>query len=1354
MFKNIAFVVSIPFLFFSQSFAQAQDWSDRIHQHDVSLDEIILQKQDEWPNRPTERGQGYKQLERFVYLHQSRLNDEGKMLSGSETLRTWDEIRDFNQSRSLAGNWFSLGPIIDEVTSHDMIQGVGRMQAIAFDPGNPLYMLAGAPAGGIWRSFNGGQTWSTNTDYLPTLGVSAIAFDPANPMIVYAGTGDRDAADAPGMGVLKSVDGGETWAFFNSGIENATVGCIRFQPGTGHVFIGTDDGMYKSTDAGLTWEQASSNTASYRDFEFHPTNGQMIYATSSGKFYRTENGGQDWEWIVEEIGNGTRMCIAVSTIEPDVVYVIKTSTYAFAGFYKSTDTGLTFTEMSTTPNILGWAADGSSTGGQAWYDLCLEADPEVTGVVYVGGIRMKKSVDSGATWEDINPNYLHVDQHELAINPHDNDIYVCNDGGLYHYVENSEWLDISGGIVTGQLYQLGQSPHNPNHTLCGFQDNGTMEYDGVYWRRRGGGDGFECAYDFTQENWRYGSIYYGDIYRTTPSVVNQKICGFEVLDVTEEGPWNTPYKLSEHDPTGNTMFVGLKNVWRSVNIKIDEKDSIQWVKISNNLTSNSSNINEIELSSADSNMVYAAKDNKKLYRCNNALSDDPTWTTLNNFLPIAQAPVNGIETNPFDTNIVYICYDNDVYKSSDQGLTWVLLSESLPDVVTNCIVLDRTDPGLEALYIGTDMGVYYRDTIVGEFIPFNDGFPLSARVTELEIYYDAAPGMNRLKASTYGRGLWESDLYSTQQISFPAVAAITSSDNTNEVFGAFETDIIFYKSLDQADVSTFDDPNTDIVVTNATILSITGGPATYTATVQPLNFGEIKLWIPDGAALDELSNPTFRSDTLEVVYVEAPQQLGPFGPGGVGDDNSMTFWLRADRGVQGTNGTVSGWNDIGNSGYSAAQFNINKRPTLIPEGIGGYPAMQFDGEDDVLQLNDVVPGRSISAYIMVKADSIKFNDHGWFASSRVPNGYLMHPWKNDGHYHNEVLDLNGDYSGSNSFYIGDAASPHIYGFVYHQDDLHQVMNTIFDDERYPQPGVDLGLRDNVTPIDIDMGHDYGYENDRFGKGLIAEHFVYSERLMESHINIINNYMASRYGIDLGPAKLYNHVMQRNDVIGIGKETEYDYHTDAKGLNLLRISNPTSLDEEDYLLIGNDEASLNEVTDIFPFLTPRIERTWGFSETGDMGQVTVRILAADLANAQDLGLIITEDNEFTPGSLVSFVPLLIQGPILEATVDFPSSGIFTIGQMPQLGVYADELISANVFPNPTSDQLQIQLKNSYPENWMVNLFDVTGKLVRTIACSGNSAVADIRELSEGVYHLEVLIGSTSVMRTKVIKQSLK
>lgn len=1351
--KSVLTVLSLV-LALSSSIAQTTeyDWSDEMKNPSIEFQDLLNEHQLVWPTRPTERGQGYKQFERFKWLHESRLRDDGHIQDGDDVIKQWKKIHEYNNSRSQSGNWYSLGPIMDDVTNHEMIEGIGRVAAVAFHPSDDSIIFAGAPAGGLWRSFDQGKSWSTNTDDLPTLGISSIVFDPSNPDIIYAGTGDRDAADAPGMGVIKSIDGGETWQFANEGISSLTVGCLRIQPGTGYVFAGTNDGLLRSADGGLTWEDYGPNTGIIKDFEFHPNDGQIIYATSGGRFYRSIDGGVEWHWVSPVIGANVRMTIAVTPAAPDVVYVLKTGTYAFSGFYKSTDSGATFVEMSDAPNIMGWAADGSSTGGQAWYDLCLEADWDNPEVVYVGSIRAKKSIDSGTTWIDVNNNYLHVDMHELAMNPHNHDVYLCNDGGLYQYVENTEWKDISEGMVIGQIYQLGQSNHNPNHTLTGYQDNGTMEFDGVYWKRRGGGDGFECAYDFSDPDYRYGSIYYGAVYRTTPEVVNEKICGNEVLNINEEGAWNTPYLLQKQDPTANTMFVGLKNLWRSFNIKDPEKDSIVWQKISENLYNNTTNINELENCMSNPNIMYLSKDNRRLFRTNNALSENPTWTNISNQLPVFQVPVNSIETHPTDTNIVYICFHNDVYKSSDQGNSWVIHSPSFPEVVTNSIVMDTTDAGIEALYIGTDMGVYYKDTTHTDFIAFSDGLPLSARVTELEIFYGAIPSLHRIKASTYGRGLWESDLQSALTNNFPAVASVVMSTETNEVFGQFDVDIIFYKNLNEADVTGFESIFDDLWVENASVQNITGGPAQYTATLMPQNFGQVKVMIPAGAATDLTGITTYQSDTLKVVFATAPEQLGSDGPAGVGDVNSMTFWLRADQNLTMSDNLVESWGDIMGGIYAANQNSAVQKPSLVSgeAGIAGRPAISFDGEDDVLKLTNVVPGRSISAFVMVETDTIKFTEHGWFASSRQPNGYLMHPWKNDYYYHNEVLDLNADYSGINSFYIGDASAPHIYGFVYHQDDLHQTMTTIFDDTKHPQPGVDIGLRDNTTAISIDMGHDDGFD-DRYGKGRIAEHFVYSQRLMQTHQRLVSNYMAALYNIDLGPESRYHHLEQPLEVFGIGKETSYDYHAAAQGLGILKFLNASSLDEGDYLMAGNDEGSLTFIGNLYPFQTSRTERTWGFSETGDLGSVTVRLDPNAFENTDGLGLIITTENEFMAGSTVIFIPFLIQGPGLEAQVDFPESGVFTIGMEPSLSLENLDYATATIFPNPVNDQLNVVLKNAWPHSWNILVHNNLGQLVATSNCSGKKGQVNFENLVTGIYIVSVEISGKVISREKVIRK---
>ena len=241
------------------------------------------------------------------------------------------------------GNWQVCGPTLDDITTRDNIRGVGRMNALAFHPTDPAIIFAGAPAGGLWRSYDGGANWETNTDDFPTLGVSAIAFAPTDPTIVYIGTGDRDASDSPGMGVMKSLDGGLTWEFANSGISGYVVGDLAVHPANGdQVVASTSNGIFKTTDGGETWYQVSNNTQNYKDIAVHPTNPDIIYCTGQGRFWRSEDAGEDWEYINDGIVPSTRMVIAVTPAAPENVYVLSAGTYEYRAFYKSEDSGLNF----------------------------------------------------------------------------------------------------------------------------------------------------------------------------------------------------------------------------------------------------------------------------------------------------------------------------------------------------------------------------------------------------------------------------------------------------------------------------------------------------------------------------------------------------------------------------------------------------------------------------------------------------------------------------------------------------------------------------------------------------------------------------------------------------------------------------------------------------------------------------------------------------------------------------------------------------------------------------------------------------------------------------------------------------
>lgn len=1318
-------------------FAKAQDqpmWTDFMHSN-LSVFDFIAEMNAAWPARPTQKGQGYKPLERYKWLLETHADENGKMLNGRETIELWTQLKHYNGQRSLSGNWQPLGPILDGVTTRENMEGVGRMAFIAFHPTNDQIMLVGTPAGGIWKSVNGGEWWTTTTDQLPTLGVSSIAFDPANPDIVYAGTGDRDAGDAPGMGVLRSDDGGDTWNFVNTGISTRTVGdMIVCDDATSSIVIATDLGIRRSTDGGTTWTQVSVNTFEYKDLAQHPTSHNILYATGAGRFYRSEDYGQTWTQSNNGVSNGTRMCVAVNNAEPDAVYLLRTNTYAYTGTFKSEDAGLTFTQMSSAPNIMGWSADGSSTGGQAWYDLCLAGDALTPNVIYCGGIRLKKSVDGGVTWQDINSNFVHVDQHSMAINPHNHDLYVCNDGGLYRYVNNSEWQDISKGIVNGQIYRLGQSPFDGAKALTGFQDNGTAEFQGARWVRTGGGDGFECMYDYEEEGRRYSSIYYGELYRTSNTYINQKFAGINTNGMTEEGAWSTPYCL--HADSSATMFVGMKNIWRSKNIKHPNKDSIVWQKISTNfLSANTTDCNQIRGHYTKGNVLYASKGSRKMGRTDNAMADTVVWQNISTYLPNAVVAVNAIETHKTDSLTVYIAFNKNVYKSLNGGNSWTLMTGNLPDVAVNTIVTD-TSSVLENLYIGTDLGIYYWDASMTDWVNFSSGFPYAARVTELEIAYNSP---KRIRAATYGRGMWESDLYSAETNVFPTSAVWNSPNTSGEVIGTFDAEIFFYRNLTNIDVS--DLTASDFYIENGTVNSVSGGPSNYTVNITPLNFGQVKVVLPSNSAIDNFFTGNAASDTLKLVFMQAPAAFGSKGPGGVGDSNDLAFWMRADKGalMNGALGANDGdpvyiWQDQSGNNNSASQGGVNQRPTFVSNnGVYTRAGIQFDGDNDFLQLNGVLGGRSSSAYCVVETDSILFNDHGWFASARVPNGYLLHPWKNDYYYHSEVLDLETHYSGSPIFYIGEATSPHIYGLIYEQDDLHQLFYTIFDDHLYPFPGINIGLRDNTTPIDIHIGWDF---DDRFGKGRMGENILFKRRLFLSHHTIVNNYLAAKYGLDLGLQARYFHPNYSEEVIGVGQENAGDKHEVAQGMGDLEVSAVGTMSDGNYLLVGSDTQGMNVSNAVYPFVSNRTERTYAFTRTGNEFVTKFRVLATDVVGLNEVNLILTEAESFSSAIALQTLPMVLVGDYYEVSLSIPSSGIFTIGESPVLNLMENSLANVSIYPIPSGNTLNVNIGHDIMNSTVYSIYSSTGELVVSGRIHAAQQQLNIASLASGIYVLEV------------------
>lgn len=710
-----------------------------------------------WTNRPITKGCGWKPFKRWESMMQYRITPDGRMPAADEVKIAYQEfISQHDNSTSAAGTWTSLGPF--EIGGG--YEGLGRINAIAFHPTDPEIIYIGAPAGGLWFTTDGGNQWNTNTDILPTLGVSAIAVDPMNPSTMYIGTGDRDAGDAPGIGVMKSTDNGATWQLSNIGMGNSTVGDLLIDTvNTQILYAAATSGLYKTIDGGASWTLKANGA--FKDLAFKPGNNEVLYATQSGAFYRSTDAGENWTLITSGLTGGSRGVIAVTNADPEIVYfLISKGDNGFQGLFRSLDAGITFTEMSDSPNIMGWDCSGSDSGGQAWYDLALIADQVNPNIIYAGGVNVWKSVNGGANWQ-INGHWyggcgvpeVHADQHIFTVNPLNNRIYIGNDGGIYWSATGgAQWNEITTGLVITQSYKIGQSATIDDRLVIGNQDNGTYKLSQDTWTSIGGGDGMECIIDHLDPNYCYSSVYYGSINRIKGTNAAE-IAGNGVNGITEEGDWVTPYIMDENDP--NIMFIGYKNVWRSVNIKNNAASGVDWQKIS---TINTGNLSVLEQSPVNTDILYASSSGS-LYICNNALQAEPTWLNISSQLP-SGAAISDIEASPFEENTVYVVQDKRIFKSVDKGSNWIEITGGLPAIHYSGLTYYKNSQ--EGLYLCSDAGVYYKDQSLADWILFSNGLPAAAKVTELEIYYDPTSiSGDRIKAGTYGRGVWKSEMYYT-----------------------------------------------------------------------------------------------------------------------------------------------------------------------------------------------------------------------------------------------------------------------------------------------------------------------------------------------------------------------------------------------------------------------------------------------------------------------------------------------------------------------------------------------------------------------------------------------------------------
>lgn len=770
MMKNIIkfFFLFLLALIFDIEVVFGQEWTKYINNNDP-YKTIIKNIDQHFEKTGKGRGSGFKQYMRWRYKLDGAMNSSEplKNINAIEISEYEAFKRSLSKSnRATSGDWESMGPYTTQGNS-----GLGRINCMAHHPSDPNIMWVGTPNGGLWKTTNGGSSWEIISNYFVSLGISGIAIDYTNPDIIYILTGDGDGGDSASIGVLKTIDGGINWQ--KTGLSFGVTylkWCffIKIHPTNPQILlVGAIDGLYTNSNGGVgSWGHVLGDNLVF-DLEFKPDNPNIYYLATDVGIKKFNNGIEVSTFVSSS--SFARIALAVTPAAPNNVYAIfggyLNLSGIFSGVYLSTNSGDSYTIQSNTPNILGWD-NGEDAQTQAMYDLCLAVHESDPNRVYVGGINCWTSSNAGVNWNKISywngSPYVHADFHNLY---HLNGtLFACTDGGIYKTTNNGgAWNDLSNGINIMQFYDI---DFYSNTWLGGAQDNGT--HSAIYGSQTSSelsvGDGFGCTWHSGDHSIQFLSSQDGIIRRQlgTNLTINSDLNGFWFTELTMS---TNTYHLFANST--NSLLRGNQNVavW-----------DWSWPSTGNESIM-SNDIRGYEQGTNDPNVMYVVS-SEQIIKTNNILSTPATWTLLTHPspgpTPEETVKLQNVTVDPLNANRVWVVcsgfYNGQkIFKSEDGGTTWTNISGSLPNVQFRAIVYDT--PGSDRIYIGSDIGVFYKTSTMSDWIYFSNNLP-PANVTSLKIYD------GYIYAGTFGRGIWRSPLFST----CPINVSLTPANDPGTVY--------------------------------------------------------------------------------------------------------------------------------------------------------------------------------------------------------------------------------------------------------------------------------------------------------------------------------------------------------------------------------------------------------------------------------------------------------------------------------------------------------------------------------------------------------------------------------------------
>ncbi len=684
----------------------------------------------------------------------------------------------------------------------------GRVSEVAIDPSDKRTWYVAASAGGVWKSTNGGISFSPIFDGQGSFSIGTVVIDHANPNVVWVGTGENNAQRvvAYGDGVYKSIDGGRSWT--NMGLKTSEhIGRILIDPRNSDVVYvaaqgplwrgGGDRGLYKTTDGGKTWNKilGGDEWTGVNDVQLDPRNPDILIATTwqrlrrvytfvaggpGSAVWRSTDAGKTWTksqsgFPAVDLG---RVGLAVSPANPSVVYAIAEAAERKGGFFRSRDGGASWDKMS------------DYQSGSNYYNEIF-ADPKDVDRVYAAEPILQVTDDAGKTFHRVGERNKHVDNHSVWIDPDETThLVIGDDGGVHETFDGGKSYRFVANLPLTQYYRVATDESKPFYRIFGgAQDNfsvggpsRTRNISGITnadWFITAGGDGFGSVVDPVDPNIVYAQSQFGNLAR-----FNLRTGDVMGIQPSEEpgtpGPrwgWDSPLFISPFNHNrlyfaSNRLFVSddRGDSWKVISPDLSRLIDRNRLKVMGRVPgidavakNVSTTLFGVVLSIAESplkeGVLFTGTDDGKISVSENG---GASWRSVNHVPGVPDtAPVFKILPSQHDMNVVYAAFNNHqagdfkpyVMKSTDLGKTWTSITGNLPDGSVYALAEDHVDRNL--LFAGTEWGLFVSRDGGRKWLKLSGGLP-TIQVRDLAIQKRE----NDLVLGTFGRGFYVLDDYS------------------------------------------------------------------------------------------------------------------------------------------------------------------------------------------------------------------------------------------------------------------------------------------------------------------------------------------------------------------------------------------------------------------------------------------------------------------------------------------------------------------------------------------------------------------------------------------------------------------